>query len=107
MKKKSTITMAFIEYEKQRHQLLPSPSGLKSKLIEVKKEAISNSLVNLISDLKEILERLPVSNGSIILDQTSIAVEFTAEGGVAWVASANVSLSNSMILTFKIRPKKS
>lgn len=106
MKNKSTITMLFVEQEKPVQQLLPSLQGLKLKLVEVKKEVLSKSLSELISDINELLESLPILNERAILDQVSIAVQFSAEGGVACIASASAGFSNSMTLTFKVQPPK-
>jgi hypothetical protein len=97
--------MAFIDEEKSSRQLFPT-QRLRFKLSEVSKAAISKSLCELVGDLDELLGNLPSLCRDISLDQVSIAVQLTTEGGVAWVAQASTGMSNSMTLTFKVQRSK-
>ena len=76
-------------------------SDLKLKLVDVNKKALSQSLNRLVTQMNELIVNLPVSN-DVYLEKVSIAVQFTAEGGISWIANANTSSANTTTLTFKL-----
>jgi hypothetical protein len=102
MNRKSVVTMSFPEEGKSQKQFIPSIRKLGRKLVDVDKKAILKSLNGLISDVTEILDNLSTDNPKVKLDEVSIGVEFTTEGGIAWVASVTAGTSSSMTLTFKV-----
>ena len=105
MKNKPTVTMAFEESNEQVRHMMPATEGIKVRLLEVKKAALSESLRSLAGDLREILQGINTTDHGVRLRQISIAVQLTTEGGIAWIASAKTGLSNSMTMTFEVDSK--
>ena len=102
MASKPTVTMVFEEEDRNTHQVLPTMSSLRTKLVEVQKAALAQSLAALANDMNEIVDTVSVSNPKANLKQIVIAVQFNAEGGIAWIGSAKTGVSNGMTLTFEI-----
>ena len=94
--------MLFEDIQESVHHMLPTAGTVKVKLLEIRKSALSESLKLLINDLAEILNGIDAPTQGVRLRQVSIAVQFTTEGGIAWIASAKTGLSNSMTLTFDV-----
>lgn len=108
MENKNTITALVVDEQEAPipgKQMLPTLQSLRTRVVEIKKEALSESLNGLISDMTEILADLTVSPENIKLEEVNVEVQFTADGGVRWIASAGAGLSHSMRLTFKIRSR--
>lgn len=103
--KKAKIAMAFQDEEEPIRKMFPSFENLKMKIMEVKKDVLSESLRNLINDMEDILEAVDSDVSKINLKQVSISVQFNSEGGIAWIGSAKTGVTNSMTLTFNIRSK--
>jgi hypothetical protein len=113
MKQNSTVSIAFPDEESfspalPQNQMLPLSrhiDRLKLKSVEVSKEVIAESLEKFIQDIDEILAKIPLAK-KVEIDEVTLSVGVTAEGGIQWIASVNSGASSSMTLKFKIKKDK-
>lgn len=108
MNKKNTIDLVFIkeEIEPELDNNM-FPIEISGNIHKFEKETIINSLNNLIADVSEILDKVKSNtNDRIELEQLSIAAQINAQGGITWIANVNTGITNSMVLTFKIKKSK-
>lgn len=107
MSKKDTIDLIFVEKNQEPeldNNMFPSGNAVNKVVRRISKETIINSLNGLIDDVSEVLEKVDVNQSkNIELEQISIVAEINAQGGISWVANANTSLTNSILLTFKVK----
>lgn len=108
MTKKNKIELTFIE-ENQEPELdsnmFSSGKIINTVVRGIGKDVLTESINQLVCDVSDILEEV-TSNPSekVVLEQVSISANINAQGGVSWIANMSTSLSNSINLTFKIKP---
>jgi len=110
MSTKDTITV--LSYEKYSDadspkHILPGLQRVTAKVNEMKKSVLSESLTSLVSDLHEIVNKLPASSDQSELDTISVAIQISAQGSAAMVISASTEVTNAITLTFKLKKNQS
>jgi hypothetical protein len=110
MSTKDTITV--ISYENQsptdsQKNMIPGLQGVRAKVSEMRKSVLTESLSSLISDLHEIVQKLPASSEQSELESISVAIQISAQGSAAMIVSASTEVTNAVTLTFKVRKGES
>ena len=106
MSTKDTITV--LSYEKysdadSSKQMAPGFQGVKVKVNEMRKSVLAESLSSLISDLHEIVQKLPATSEHSELESISVAIQISAQGSAAMIISASTEVTNAITLNFKVK----
>lgn len=104
---KETITFLVAEPEEDESlpglQLIPGASKVVLKTVTVSVDALRTSIQKLTTDVNLLFQSVAADAGPARLDQVSVAVQVTSQGGIQWIASLGGAVQGTMTVSFKLR----
>lgn len=84
--------------------LIPLPNGVGGKVVDVSLDLMSDAIAEVATKVDALVGKLHDAPLHTKLDEITVALTVTGEGGIKWVVDLTGSAQGTLQLTFKVSP---
>jgi len=84
--------------------LIPLPNGIAGKVVDVSLDLMSDAIAEVADKVDALVGKLHGSPRHTKLDEITVALTVTGQGGITWVVDLTGSAQGTLQLTFKVNP---
>lgn len=83
-------------------RMFPGTRAAATRVVDVPVASLRDAISKVTTQIEELFKSVPVHKGSVHLDEITVSLQVSADGGIRWVAGIGSSVSSTITLTFRV-----
>ncbi|MBA3609983.1 MAG: hypothetical protein H0W54_00975 [Rubrobacter sp.] len=83
-------------------RMFPDTRAAATRIVNIPVASLKEAIQNVSTQIEELTKDIPAIGGLTRLDEITVSLQVSADGGIRWVAGIGASVSGVITLTFRI-----